>query len=189
LSSEQANARYLMSPTGHEIPGDVGEAAAVLGADPTPLTPEQVPGSLPAGGGWLIVPPDLPEALLGRLLVAVGGRRDPWTILLMVRDGDELRVLPLSPGHADTPARTAERLAAPGLDPGYVGHRRLLRELTRFRHDVNNALTSALAETQFLRMDAPEGSELATALGMVEGQIDRIRRLNAALVALRAPAS
>ena len=57
--------------------------------------------------------------------------------------------------------------------------RRVLVEIARARHDINNPLTSALAETQILLLDAPEG-EMRDGLEIVQTQLRRIRDLVAA---------
>jgi signal transduction histidine kinase len=71
---------------------------------------------------------------------------------------------------------------APVLELGVV-----LRHVARARHDINNPLTSALAETQLLLMDVDEG-ELRESLETIQRQIRRIRDLVAELSVLRPPA-
>ncbi len=53
---------------------------------------------------------------------------------------------------------------------------RILAVVARVRHDLNNPLTSALAEVQLLLMDAEEG-ETREALEVVQTQLRRIRDL------------
>lgn len=62
----------------------------------------------------------------------------------------------------------------------------ILKEVARARHDVNNPLTSALAETQLGLLDAPEG-EIRESLEVVQTQLRRIRDLIAATGHLRPP--
>jgi signal transduction histidine kinase len=146
-----------------------------------------IPESLPPGGGWIVVPSAVAESSWGRVLRALGRSPEPWSLLLLERDEDagEVKVLPVSPGYPETPEAAAGRVTGDGLAPGYMGHRRVLLDLSRIRHDVNNALTAALAEAQMLQMDADRGSELHEALGVVEAQLQRIRSLVSELGALR----
>jgi len=55
----------------------------------------------------------------------------------------------------------------------------ILSAVSRVRHDLNNPLTSALAEVQLLLMDAEDG-EMREALEVVQTQLRRIRDLIAA---------
>lgn len=50
----------------------------------------------------------------------------------------------------------------------------VLSEIARVRHDLNNPLTSALAEVQILLMDAPSGAE-AESLLIIQEQLRRLR--------------
>ena len=60
----------------------------------------------------------------------------------------------------------------------------LLRIASRARHDINNPLTAATAETQLLLMDVEDG-EVRTALEAIEEQLRRIRDLTAGLTRVR----
>lgn len=64
--------------------------------------------------------------------------------------------------------------------------RTVLSEVARARHDINNPLTAALAETQLLLMDIEEG-EVREAVLVVERQLRRIRDLVARLSSIRPP--
>lgn len=189
MSSEPSRPRYLLKPAELDLPDPVRSAVGLLGVEAEPLDPAAVPGALPEGGGWLLAPPGIADADLGRILLDLAARPDAWCVLVLRPSGEDgaLRVVPLSYGYPEDPSGVAERLEAGGLDCGYLSHRHLLQELSSVRHDVNNALTSALAETQFMRMDADEGSELASGLAIVENQLQRIRELAHGLSALRAP--
>lgn len=50
----------------------------------------------------------------------------------------------------------------------------VLSDVARVRHDLNNPLTSALAEVQILLMDAPAGAE-AESLLIIQEQLRRLR--------------
>ena len=64
--------------------------------------------------------------------------------------------------------------------------RHVLAQVARSRHDINNPLTSAMAETQMALMDAHDPA-LREGLETVEEQLRRIRDLVGALRNLRAP--
>ena len=64
--------------------------------------------------------------------------------------------------------------------------RHVLTRVARERHDLNNLLTSAMAETQLALMDTRQ-PEVRQGLEMVEEQLRRIRDLMAALQTLRPP--
>ncbi|MGI9627812.1 MAG: histidine kinase dimerization/phospho-acceptor domain-containing protein [Longimicrobiales bacterium] len=64
--------------------------------------------------------------------------------------------------------------------------RSVLRFISRARHDINNPLTSGLAETQLLLMDVEEG-EIRESLEVIQDQLRRIRDLVAALSVLKQP--
>lgn len=64
--------------------------------------------------------------------------------------------------------------------------RSVLRFVSRARHDINNPLTSGLAETQLLLMDVEEG-EIRESLEVIQDQLRRIRDLVAALSVLKQP--
>ena len=64
--------------------------------------------------------------------------------------------------------------------------RHVLRRVARARHDLNNPLTSALAETQLALLDAQEPT-VRTGLETIEEQLRRLRDLIQGLRALRPP--
>lgn len=64
--------------------------------------------------------------------------------------------------------------------------RSVLRFISRARHDINNPLTSGLAETQLLLMDVEEG-EIRESLEVIQDQLRRIRDLVASLSVLKQP--
>ncbi len=167
------------------------------------------PGSTP---GWVILSPELPDAVVIGLLRRMGCAHGPWSPLLLLGDLDdlqdladrddlgnpedlgtlkagdvngELRLLPLSPGTSVTVETLQGRLQEEDTQATSLSHRLLVAELARIRHDVNNPLTAALAEVQLLLMDQPGDSEEAESLRVVEAQLQRIRDLVAKLSAGR----
>ena len=113
-------------------------------------------------------------------------RDGPWGVIHLdwAEDGS-VSALPLSVGYLqsldDVLSATRPDSVAPVLELGVV-----LRHVARARHDINNPLTSALAETQLLLMDVEEG-ELRESLETIQRQIRRIRDLVAELSVLRPP--
>lgn len=108
-----------------------------------------------------------------------------WTAAVIVAD-EPLTVSTISRGVA-TELDGVERFAAhegEGAEDLLELHR-VLAEISRARHDINNPLTSALAETQILLLDAPAEGELRESLETVQTQLRRIRDLVAATRYLR----
>jgi signal transduction histidine kinase len=136
--------------------------------------------------GLVLVGPGVP------LADAVGTSRElrvrggHWGVIHLdwAEDGS-VSALPLSVGYLqsleDVLNATRPDSVAPVLELGVV-----LRHVARARHDINNPLTSALAETQLLLMDVEEG-ELRESLETIQRQIRRIRDLVANLSVLRPP--
>lgn len=109
--------------------------------------------------------------------------RGEWTPVRVREEDGTLVARTLSLGYP----HPLEEVAAPGEEGGrqiLLELRRVLAEISRTRHDINNPLTSALAETQLLLMDIGEG-EVRTSLETVLGQLRRIRDLVAGTTHLR----
>lgn len=143
--------------------------------------PEVSPGLVLIGPGVSLAD----AATLGKELRIRGGE---WAVIHLDRGDDGgLSALPLSVGYVqpldDILTAIGHDAAAPVLELGVV-----LRHVARARHDINNPLTSALAETQLLLMDVEPG-ELRESLETIQRQIRRIRDLVAELSALRPPPS
>jgi len=187
--------RILLLPPGGELESSDEALLAALGGQERPLTLDALPEGLPQGGGWLVVPARASEVVEPALSALVRSP-DPWALLMALPDGgpgagseagsqSRLQFVSCSPGFPESAEEIARRMDAAGLDRGTLSHRQVLLDLSRIRHDVNNALTSALAEAQFMRMDAEAGTELADGLELVERQLQKIRDLIAELSALR----
>lgn len=126
----------------------------------------------------VIAAPPLPDADTLALLLELTARITPApTILLLlttIASHGELRAIPLG---LSTPwplreltARSLESRAEAGTDE----ITRLLRAVAHARHEINNPLTSALAETQLLLMEGRD-PELRESLELIESQLRRIR--------------
>ena len=185
MSATNSPRGFLVRDGDLAIEENVLRAASALAQDFQELDSGSLDRPLPQGGGWLLLPPGTPPALLARAILGAAESPDGWGVLLFLEVGEELQVLPLSAGFPESVQAAAERTVADGLERGYLDHRHLLEGLGRIRHDINNALTSALAETQFMRMDVGDHSELDGGLSVVETQLQRIRQLTASLAAVR----
>jgi signal transduction histidine kinase len=137
--------------------------------------------------GWVFLLPDVPAEELERLLVGLGRQEGSWSPVALREHEGELRVVPLSPGFMRPLDELVEGVTNAGPDAAFFSFRYALGILSKIRHDLNNPLTAALAETQLLLMDVKEGTEESQALRTVEQQLHRIRDLVALLNALRPP--
>ena len=138
--------------------------------------PDLAPGVVALG-------PELPPAEVLRALRLLGESEEEWTpILVLDSDPESLLGLPVSPA---APAPLADLVAR------YVEETRPVMSLPTFtrivakaRHDINNPLTVAMAETQLLLLDV-EDAEVRSGLEAVEQQLRRIRDLVAGLPGVR----
>ncbi len=150
---------------------DAGELEAI-GFAATPLEP----GSpLPDGDGWIVVGTALPDGALGALARQAAVHPGDWNLFL-VADG---ALVPLPVGPRLPASWVSARLAEA---PEVFSVEATARALSRIRHDLNNPLTAALAETQLLRLDSEEEG-----LGVIEEQLRRLRDLILELGAWRLP--
>lgn len=144
------------------------------------LTASDVPA------GLVLVGPGVSLGDAAGMSRELGLRSGEWGVIHLewAEDG-AVSAVPLSVGYAqpleDVLSAARPDAAAPVLELGVV-----LRHIARARHDINNPLTSALAETQLLLMDVEEG-ELRESLETIQRQIRRIRDLVADLSVLRPP--
>lgn len=124
-----------------------------------------------------------PEALLSALL-SLGRGRGEWTPVVAEDgpDGPVLRALSVGYPH---PPEALGGLAREDDPLALLELRRLVAEVSMARHDINNPLTSGMAETQLLLMDAPPAGELRESLETIQVQLRRIRDLVAGLSHVR----
>jgi len=173
---------YLIAPEG-PVAERVAAALDLPGerwlADPSELRPGEAPP------GVLLIDRDGvgADAVLA-LLEAVAGHGEGWTPALLYEgvDGPRVRVASLGPEETLDDARAR----ASGERGVLLELGRALHEIARARHDINNPLTSAMAETQLLLMDVTEG-EAREGLETVQEQLRRIRDLVASTGHLRPP--
>jgi len=140
---------------------------------------------LPAG--IVLLGPDVALADAADLSDALGSRGGDWAVVRLQADSGsgDLIGQPVTVGYRqsldDLIAAMDPAAPAPLLELGVV-----LRHVAKARHDINNPLTSAMAETQLLLMDV-EDAEVRESLETVQHQIRRIRDLVADLSVLRPP--
>ncbi len=132
--------------------------------------------------GAVLVDAQMAPEELGRLLQRMMALPGAWAAVLVGPDPDDRLVCtPLSPGF---PLPLSD--AAKG-DGGAGGQRYMMRALSRARHDINNPLTSALAEVQLLLLDGESDPGLSESLDIVQQQLRRIRDLIIGLSRFRPP--
>jgi signal transduction histidine kinase len=134
--------------------------------------------------GLVLVGPGLSVEAAARLAERLEARGPGWTVVTLARApggtgyvGRRLSVVgprPLDDVLQEVPSGPTETSEL----------ERVLSTVARARHDINNPLTTALAETQLLLMDATD-AEVREALETIQRQIRRIRDLVADLAALR----
>lgn len=124
---------------------------------------------------------------------AVGLLRDLWDAgpgwtLAVADEGDPPTLRTLSLGLPTGPEALVQHMVgAVGTQVTLIDLREALIQIAKNRHDVNNPLTAALAETQILLMDADDDPETREALLTVQEQLRRIRDLVASTGHLRLP--
>ena len=161
-----------------ETPTSLGQNA------PFPMiSPSEMNGS---PTHMVLLGPDVsPEETL-RLVKAVAERQGTWVPLVLDNgsDGEGTVARTLSVGFPlvlDELLTRVEEAEKPILEL-----RTVLKFVSRARHDINNPLTSGLAETQLLLMDIEEG-EIRESLEVIQDQLRRIRDLVASLSVLKQP--
>ena len=174
---------YLLSPVGAD-------------AMPSGLVPDHEVIVLERAGeledctpGLLLLPIELLPADQVLAALAISGSdhsESPWMPVFVEGSADsEPCMRPVSLGWL-TPGAEIARWAAGADDAAVLELRYLLAWLSRARHDINNFLTVAMAETQLALMDVADPS-MRAGLESVEEQIRRIRDLVAELRVLRPP--
>lgn len=163
---------YLVGPPGlprERLAGALGPSVQARDSVRALLEPE-----LPEPGVVLLLGESVPPVEALRAARALGRRDGEWTICLVQEDDDGVEVRTLSLGwKEDLEGVEAYRQ---GDQDRLLEMRRLVQRFARTRHDINNPLTSGLAETQLLLMDV-EDPELREALELIQRQLRRIRDL------------
>lgn len=161
-------------------PGAVRDACvSALGDAAQVLDPPLDAAALAAGAPGVVLLQL--EGLSARALVDAASRlTGPGWTLAVLDPSDPPTARTVSLGYGTELDRVAAFAAHEGEGAeDLLELHRVLVEVARARHDVNNPLTSALAETQILLLDAEQG-EVREGLEIVQTQLRRIRDLVAA---------
>lgn len=181
---------YVVSSSGawiDAVSSILDETAGVYGS-----VDELLAAGAGSGGGMLLLGPDVADREVSSLGGALGGGDSAWSVFRGAEPdeegGVELEPVPLPGSCTVALADVASRLGPTEGDAPPLELCRVLSFVARARHDINNPLTSALAETQLLLMDVQDG-EIRAGLETIEEQLRRIRDLVARLQALPRPRS
>ena len=129
--------------------------------------------------------PELPPAEVLRALHLFGDSEEEWTpILVLDSDPESLLGLPTSPAAPAPLADLVERYLDVEETRPVMSLPTFTRIVAKARHDINNPLTVAMAETQLLLLDV-EDAEVRSGLEAVEQQLRTIRDLVAGLPGVR----
>ena len=136
--------------------------------------------------GILLIGPGIPAQEVLSLLAHEAGRETPWAAVLVQEEGEAFQLRPISLGHPVTAENVVEAGEDPAEDGPILEIHWVLRVVAEARHDLNNPLTSGLAETQLLLMDE-HPPEVKESLEVIQEQFRRLRDMVADLSRLRAP--
>lgn len=168
---------------------DAAAALAPLVGDPAPPTYPSCAAFLADGDpqpGLVLVDPTDGLGPVAELARSLRERGEGWVVALLDRDpAPEWTVRPLTVGYRQDLRSFLAATRGESDDP-VLELTPVLARIARARHDINNPLTSALAETQLLLMDVGD-PEVRAGLEAIERQIRRIRNLVAELADLRPP--
>lgn len=138
------------------------------------------------GQGILLMGPGLPPGDVLGLLAHEADREIPRVSLLVTGEAGELQARPVSLGGPLGLPRVAEIAGDPEGKGPVLDLHWVLRVVAKARHDLNNPLTSGLAEAQLLLMDE-HPPEVRESLETIQEQFRRLRDMVANLSRLRAP--
>jgi len=183
VSHESPPALLALAPAG-SLPPEVLELLGGSGPIAVYPTAAALPLDGDPSGGVVLLAPELPAEELQTVIRRVASHSAPWIPLQLEGGEGGMRVRPISVGTDEPLEAVAERLAHPDGHPPILDLRHVLQAVARARHDINNPLTSALAEVQLLLMDHSD-VELRESLLTVQSQLRRIRDMVLALTRLR----
>ena len=116
----------------------------------------------------------------------IAGAGAGWILAVIEGDG-EATVRTLGFGSPSSSAEVESFSLEPHEHPGVLMELRgVLSEVARVRHDLNNPLTSALAEVQLLLFDETD-EEIRESLEVIQSQLRRMRDLVASTSHMRPP--
>ena len=176
-------ARYLVAASGERRDG------AGSGLDvPHDRVFSRAADLLPLAGrdpGVILLDPDtlLAEEVV-EVVLACEGEGPGWIPALLL-EGENGKVVTLALGYRMGLAELASACETEGQGVP-ISLVEVVERVRSARHDINNPLAAALAETQLLMMDA-EGQDLREALDIIHDQLRRIQSMVASLKGLRRP--
>ena len=175
---------YLLSPAGADSPlGGLDPGQDVIALAEASELKDRTPGLLllPIE----LLPADQVLAALG--IIGVASSQNPWMPVFVESSADGRPITrPLSLGWP-TPFAEISRWAAGADGAEVLELRHVVALVARARHDLNNFLTAAMAETQLALMDVADPG-LREGLEAVEEQLRRIQDLVKEMRAVRVPA-
>ncbi|MDH5590554.1 MAG: hypothetical protein OEZ65_04470 [Gemmatimonadota bacterium] len=116
----------------------------------------------------------------------LGGGAEGWSVAV-IGNGDPRPVRSLSFGFSRSLSDAGAALRHPRDHHGALLELHgVVADVSVIRHDLNNPLTSALAEVQLLLFDSPT-EEVTEAMEILQGQLRRMRDMVAALGHIREP--
>jgi len=161
--------------------------AALAGTEPRIL---DSPGALweTSGdeSGILVLGPGLDSEDVMSILVREADAESPRPAVMVGGQGGEVQLRPVSVGHPLGMGALAEIARHPREKGPVLELHWVLRAIARARHDLNNPLTSGLAEVQLLLMDG-HPPEIQDSLETIQEQFRRLRDMVADLSRLRVP--
>jgi signal transduction histidine kinase len=173
---------YLVGPPG----GRLATVAATLAGSGEPIATEGGAAALVAERRPGIVVLEADTMRVGELVGILSAlpEEQPWRVAL-VTDDDPPCLRTISLGARDTLGDVHRHASNPASTPGcLLDLDRALAEMSRLRHDLNNPLTAAMAETQLLLLDV-SGDEQRESLESILQQLRRIRDMLASSRHLR----
>jgi len=171
-------------------PTTVADVAARLPSDvPRFHQVEQLLAAPGVAPGIVLVGPHVPRTETVQLADRLDEREGRWIVVALEKPSPTRDFVgrPVSPGMRQELAALVAA-AGPSAEGVLLELETVLQYVARARHDINNPLTTILAETQLLLMDTEEG-ELRESLEAIERQARRIRDLVASLSILRPPST
>ncbi len=136
------------------------------------------------GWGVLLLGTGIPAEDVLAVNLEQAERERPWATVLVGEEGGEILARPISIGLPVPLTRIQEIASQPDEKGPILELHWVLRVVAKARHDLNNPLTSGLAEAQLLLMDEhPE--EVRSSLDTIQDQFRRLRDMVADLSRLR----
>jgi signal transduction histidine kinase len=136
--------------------------------------------------GIVILGPGLPPGESLAFLAGQAFEEAPWSALMAWEEEGVYSLRPLAMGRPTPQEKVQEVRMEPEENGPILELHWVLRVVARARHDLNNPLTSGLAEAQLLLMDE-HPPEVKDSVETIQEQYRRLRDMVADLSRLRAP--